>query len=74
MLDDYNTKSAAGSLGVWGSLIAALGGGVVVGGVLITPDDINEALQLIAALASAIGGLLSLWGRLRATRRIDRVI
>lgn len=74
MLDDFDTKPAAGSLGVWGGLIASMGGGVMIGGVLITPDDVNQALALIAAAASAIGGLLSLWGRLRATRRIDRIL
>jgi hypothetical protein len=74
MLDEFDTKPALGSAGVWGGLIAAMGGGVVIGGVLITPEHVNEALQLIAAAAAAIGGLLSLYGRVRATRRIDRVL
>jgi hypothetical protein len=74
MLEEFETKPAAGSMGVWGSLIATMGGGVVIGGVLITPDHVNEALSLVAAAASAIGGLIALYGRLRATRRIGRLL
>ena len=74
MLEEFDTKPAAASLGVWGGLVASLGGGVMIGGYLITPDDINTALTLVAAGASAVGGLLSLWGRIRATRQIDRIL
>ena len=74
MLEEFDTKPALGSAGVWGGVIASMGGGVMVGGVLITPDDLSAAFQLITAAVTAIGGLLALWGRVRATRQIDRIL
>jgi len=69
-----NGKGALQSLGVIGGLIAALGGSVQFGGLAITEGDLNAVFALVTTIVTALGGLLSIWGRIRATRTITRIL
>ncbi len=54
------------SITMWGGLIALLS--PVLGRVLhaeIDPDTQTDLASIIVAIASAIGGLVAIWGRLR---------
>ena len=63
-------KSAFASKGVWGGLIAVAAGLLAVFGYSISPADQVQLVNLVAGLISAIGGILAIIGRIRATKRI----
>ena len=66
------TKSPLASRGVWGGVAAALAGAVPILGAALGLDAETQgaAIEIIAALASLAGGLVAIWGRIAATRRI----
>lgn len=66
------TKSPLASRGVWGGVAAALAGAVpILGAALgLDADMQGAAIEIIAAVASLAGGLVAIWGRIAATRRI----
>jgi len=66
------TKSPLASRGVWGGVAAALAGVVPILGAALGLDAETQgaAIEIIAALASLAGGLVAIWGRIAATRRI----
>ena len=74
---ENETKPWWQSAGVWGSLIAVAAGGAAMLGYTISPDDqaqlvtaATRSVELGTAAASLFGGLVGLWGRIRATKRI----
>lgn len=69
MLNQF-PKSALQSRGVWGGAAAVVGG---LGGVLgysISPQDVAQLPVLITSITSSIGGLLAIYGRIKATHKI----
>ncbi len=64
------TKSLLASRGVWGGLLAVLASIAGLFGYTITPDQQFELLEAAALVASGIGGILAVWGRVSATKRI----
>ncbi|WP_375455987.1 hypothetical protein [uncultured Methylobacterium sp.] len=68
MLTD--TKSIFASKGVWGGAIAVLAALAGLFGYAISPEQQAQIVETAALVASGIGGLVSLWGRIAATRRI----
>jgi cell division protein FtsX len=78
------SKPAARSLGVWGGAVAAAAGALGLIGYAVTPEQAAELGQqtdalvaaavelvtLFAGVASTVGGILAVVGRIRATRRI----
>jgi hypothetical protein len=73
----YGTKTWYQSTGVWGGVIAVLSPALAWFGYTLTADDaqaLSEATTQIALLVggatSAIGGVISIVGRVRASRRI----
>lgn len=65
---DNGTKSPLASLGVWGGLLASASG---LGSVLQYIDILKEGLPPIMTAGTALfGGLLAIYGRIRATRKI----
>lgn len=73
-------KSAVGSITVWGGIVAALAGAAQLLGYTISADDQAALVNLIqsgvtaaTAVAAIIGGLVSIWGRVRARREITGV-
>lgn len=74
---DIETKPWWQSAGIWGSLIAVAAGGAGMLGYTISPDDqaqlvtaATKGVELGTAAVGLLGGLVSLWGRIRATKRI----
>lgn len=68
MLTD--TKSIFASKGVWGGAIAVLAALAGLFGYAVSPEQQAQIVETAALVASGIGGLVSLWGRIAATRRI----
>ena len=66
----YEFKSALHSKGVWGGLIAMAAGLLGLLGYTISPADQVQLVNLVAGIISAIGGILAIIGRIRATKRI----
>jgi hypothetical protein len=57
---------------VWGGLIAvgsSLGG---IAGYQVSPADQAATIAHVTTIASAAGGLLAIWGRLRASKLIGK--
>jgi hypothetical protein len=64
-------KSALGSIGIWGSLIS------LVPVLLETASDLGAVGVFgphSAAIVAGVGGLISLWGRFTATKKITSVL
>ena len=64
-------KNWYASKGIWGGLIAAAA--PIVGGLLhvsITGDDVNTAMGYVSEIVGAAGGLLAVYGRVKATKQI----
>lgn len=71
-MDKLNTKSALGSFGVWGGLIALIPSAV---------DAIDKLLALgvlpagpIPAIVAGVGAILAIFGRVNATKEINRLV
>lgn len=71
------TKSALASVGVWGGVIAVITGALGFFGYALSADDAATAAthaqsiyDAVMAGVTAVGGLLAIWGRLRATKQI----
>lgn len=61
-------KPALASSGVWGALIAGISAGLLLAGVKVEGlDDPDLPLQI----SGAIGAVLALFGRLKATAQIN---
>lgn len=64
------TKGFFSSVGIWGGLIA-LGAGVAgIFGYAVSADDTAQLSALVDDLVAAVGGLVAIWGRIRATKKI----
>ena len=63
-----NTKPALASSAVWGSIIAGISAACLIAGIKIDGID-NPELPL--QISGAVGAVLSLVGRLRATAEIN---
>ena len=67
------SKPAVQSLGMWGGAIAVIPQiYVLLDNVLSVPLGTTE--QITAAVISATGGMLALWGRLKARHAISGVV
>lgn len=65
-----DSKSLFLSRGVWGGAIAVLAALAGLVGYQVTPDQQAELVETGALIVSGIGGLIALWGRISATKRI----
>ncbi len=63
-------KSLLASRGVWGAAIAIAAGVASLFGYVVDAASQEEALRLAEGAAAVAGGLLALWGRLAATKRL----
>lgn len=64
------TKSMLASRGVWGGATALLAGLAGLLGYSVSPADQVSLVNLATGLAAAVGGILAIIGRIRATKRI----
>lgn len=63
-------KSWYQSKGVWGGVVAVVAGAAGLLGMAISPEDQELIVQGAMAIGSAIGGLLSVYGRITAADKI----
>lgn len=66
-----DTKYWYQSKTVWGALIAILASVLQAGGFELDEGAQGELVEGIVALMGAVGGLLALYGRLSADKRLD---
>ncbi len=67
----HETKSPLASAGIWGGLVATGAGIAGIWGYQVTPEMQGEIVMLLNSLAAVIGGVIAIWGRYKATRKID---
>ena len=65
-----DTKYWYQSKTVWGSLIAIMASVLHAGGFELGSEAQNELADSIVALVGAVGGLLAIYGRLSAEKRV----
>lgn len=71
------TKSILASKGVWGGVIAVLAGAAGFFGYALAPSDATalaehaeSAYNAGVAIVGAVGGLIAIWGRVSASKKI----
>jgi len=74
---ENETKPWWQSSGIWGSLVVVLAAGAGLVGYTIAPEDqaqivtaATKTVELATQATALVGGLVSLFGRIRATKRI----
>ncbi len=69
-MNDY--KSIWTSTTVWGGIVALLAGIAAIFGVTFTEADQATLTEALLGISSAIGGIVAIWGRIRATKQIGK--
>ena len=64
------TKSWYMSKTVWGGLIAVAAGAAGAFGYTIAPDDQAQIVDAVVVVATVVGGLLSVFGRVKASKAV----
>lgn len=64
------TKSWYMSKTVWGGLIAVAAGAAGAFGYTIAPDDQAQIVDAVVVVATVIGGLLAVFGRVKASKAV----
>lgn len=63
-------KSWAASRGVWGGVVAVAGAlGGLFGYTLVDADQAS-LVEALSQIASAVGGVVAIWGRVTASKKI----
>jgi len=63
-------KGFFSSKGVWGGIIAVVAAGAGLIGYVVTPDDTLALKDHVTEIAAAVGGIIAIYGRVTATKRI----
>ena len=63
-------KALTQSKTFWGAIIALGGSALTLGHYTLTPADAAQAVDLLSGIASAVGGLMAVYGRVVATKKI----
>jgi hypothetical protein len=66
-----DSKTLTASKTFWGAAVAVAGSALHLAHYTLTPEDAAQAVDLLAALASAAGGLFAIYGRVVATKKIS---
>ena len=66
----FDDKSWWASKTVWGGLIAIIAGVLGFFGYQLLPADQTALVDCGAALAASLGGVIAIWGRVRASKMI----
>lgn len=64
------TKSLLASKTVWGGILVVVGAIAGMLGYTFAPEDQATVAAAIDNIVIAVGGLLAIWGRITATKRI----
>ncbi|MGR3485500.1 MAG: hypothetical protein ACU0BF_09155 [Paracoccaceae bacterium] len=67
---DTPSKSPLASRTVWGGIAAIVAGGVGLLGYTMTPDDAAQLTQALTSIGAGVGGILAIYGRVKATKRV----
>ncbi len=54
----------------WGAMMALVSSGVAAGHYTLTPADAASAVDIIVSIISGIGGLVAIYGRVVASKKI----
>jgi hypothetical protein len=63
-------KSLLESKTFWGAMVALGGSALSLGHYSLLPADAAQAIDLFSGLATAIGGLFAIYGRIVASKKI----
>jgi hypothetical protein len=63
-------KALTESKTFWGAAVALAGSALTLGHYSLTPADAAQAVDLLSGLAGAVGGLIAIYGRVVATKKI----
>ena len=63
-------KALTESKTFWGAVVALAGSSLTLGRYTLTPADAAQAVDLLSGMAGAIGGLVAIYGRVVATKKI----
>jgi hypothetical protein len=63
-------KGAFQSKAVWGGIVAIASAALGLGHYTLSTGDATQAVDLITAIASAVGGLAAIYGRVVASKKI----
>ena len=66
------TKKWWESKAVWGGIVAVLAGAAGLFGVSLGVEDQAYVIDAITAIASAVGGLLAVYGRVKADTKVGK--
>ena len=69
---DFDKKSWWASRTVWGGLIALIAGVLGVFGYTLLPSDQAALIDGGSALAASLGGIIAIWGRVKASKRLGK--
>ncbi len=54
----------------WGAVMSLAGSGLAAGHYTLTPADAASAVDIIVSIISGIGGLIAIYGRVAASKKI----
>jgi hypothetical protein len=63
-------KALTQSKTFWGAVVALGGSALTLGHYTLSPTDAAQAIELLSGLAGALGGLIAIYGRVVATKKI----
>ena len=67
-MDDF--KSLLASKTFWGGVIAVIAGILGFFGWTLSADDQQALIDLGVGIAASIGGIVAIWGRVKASKKI----
>ncbi len=67
-MDEF--KALTQSKTFWGAVVALGGSALSLGHYTLSPADAAQAIDLLSGIAGAAGGLIAIYGRVAATKKI----
>jgi hypothetical protein len=67
-MDEFKTLTQSKTF--WGAVVALGGSALGLGHYTLTPADAASAVDLISGIVSAAGGLVAIYGRIVASKKI----
>jgi hypothetical protein len=66
----HEFKALTASKTFWGAVVALVGAALQLANYTLTPADAAQAVDLLSGMAGAAGGLVAIYGRVVATKKI----